>query len=376
MSLENAVLFKVYLVLPGEETQIRKFSIDRDVVTNFLYVKQKISALFPLLQNIELEIFWTDDDDDNIQICNDEELMIALTELQGVYKKIIVKPSAYQNLDLFKKKVNEDLHAGVECDACNKSVIGFRYKCVLCPDYDLCSECEQKQMHKEHVMFRLPFPIGITPFSRHRINKEINRFGKAFDKMAHGVRNWSHHGREKRQTRLRESLCPLTENPTFSENQQKEGTTPEETFNLVSLLQSVFNIDKETKFGEELCDIAKKINIIIKASEKDAPDKETEPTPTTFKKTEPTAPTTSGTGNDQLFNKSASTSDIKTSTACEMETEDGWALIKKECKIDEALKLMLSMGFSNEGGWLREMLIQTDGDIRKVIDKMMAINIF
>lgn len=48
------------------------------------------------------------------------------------------------------------LHPGVICDQCEKEIVGYRYKCLQCRDYDLCMVCESKMSHKEHAMIRIP----------------------------------------------------------------------------------------------------------------------------------------------------------------------------------------------------------------------------
>ena len=45
-------------------------------------------------------------------------------------------------------------------------------------------------------------------------------------------------------------------------------------------------------------------------------------------------------------------------------------------KVDQALAMMLSMGFNNEGDWLRQMLQQKDGNIELVLDMLMPIRKF
>lgn len=52
------------------------------------------------------------------------------------------------------------VHPGVICDGCEGPVCGARYKCMVCPDYDLCSTCEGRGIHGEHDMMKLTTPVG------------------------------------------------------------------------------------------------------------------------------------------------------------------------------------------------------------------------
>ena len=52
----------------------------------------------------------------------------------------------------------KETHPGVVCDVCDKEIAGTRFKCLSCPDYDLCSQCEGKGFHPEHEMLRIRKP--------------------------------------------------------------------------------------------------------------------------------------------------------------------------------------------------------------------------
>lgn len=42
----------------------------------------------------------------------------------------------------------EVIHEHVTCDGCGmKPIVGIRYKCSICPDFDYCSTCEQNIDH-------------------------------------------------------------------------------------------------------------------------------------------------------------------------------------------------------------------------------------
>uniref|UniRef100_A0A1I8BDI1 ZZ-type domain-containing protein n=1 Tax=Meloidogyne hapla TaxID=6305 RepID=A0A1I8BDI1_MELHA len=55
------------------------------------------------------------------------------------------------------------LHKNIYCDGCHKEIRGRRYKCLICPDFDLCHLCEQKNEHFGHAMMRLVTPTTLLP---------------------------------------------------------------------------------------------------------------------------------------------------------------------------------------------------------------------
>lgn len=57
-------------------------------------------------------------------------------------------------------------HPHIVCDGCNGPVEGERYKCIVCPDFDLCETCKAKGLHPEHNMFliRVPGAGPVVPF--------------------------------------------------------------------------------------------------------------------------------------------------------------------------------------------------------------------
>jgi sequestosome 1 len=47
-----------------------------------------------------------------------------------------------------KEPLGQVVHQGVECDGCQVSpIVGHRYKCSVCQDFDFCSNCEEKIDH-------------------------------------------------------------------------------------------------------------------------------------------------------------------------------------------------------------------------------------
>lgn len=64
------------------------------------------------------------------------------------------------------------IHKGTKCDDCNNNIVGLRFKCLDCPDFDLCSNCEPKNLHPGHLLVRIGTPIAVSQ-SKKKIVKKI-----------------------------------------------------------------------------------------------------------------------------------------------------------------------------------------------------------
>lgn len=49
-------------------------------------------------------------------------------------------------------------HPGVLCDGCRGPIAGIRYKCSMCPNYDLCERCRSQGTHNQHHMHEIRQP--------------------------------------------------------------------------------------------------------------------------------------------------------------------------------------------------------------------------
>ena len=53
------------------------------------------------------------------------------------------------------------------CDGCTMNPIrGIRYKCLECPDFDLCNKCHSEEVHMQHKLMRKPAKGNIEIIAR------------------------------------------------------------------------------------------------------------------------------------------------------------------------------------------------------------------
>lgn len=124
--------------------------------------------------------------------------------------------------------INETYHEGVICDGCDRAIYGRRYKCVDCPDYDLCSTCEASGKHGSHMMIRLGSPNQrYTPmyaFFANSANACFNKHIKeALRRRDRGEKRRQHHEeKQERRERRRMSRHGSTEGRHCSTGERSE----------------------------------------------------------------------------------------------------------------------------------------------------------
>jgi hypothetical protein len=90
----------------------------------------------------------------NNQNQTDDNLLTCLRECKDIQTTIL------NEIKDIKKTYNSNLycHQGIFCNNCKKqSIIGNRYKCLICKDYDLCEECESANVSHDpyHIFIKI-----------------------------------------------------------------------------------------------------------------------------------------------------------------------------------------------------------------------------
>merc|ERR1712180_586285 len=445
VNMADNVSFKVYLKDPsqGEELEVRRFVVDKEVSTSLVYIKEKLVSIFPVLADKIFSVSWTDEDGDSITIDTDEELILALTELPGpVYKLTATVRAAKKVEEPQEPGVGANMtHHGVTCDGCDKApIVGFRYKCVVCDDYDLCAACEKAGKHPGHNMMRISSPEVIWP---QRLFKRIHKMqgwmgeqpgqpggatpgaaGDHQDAQAQAQASASNahasaHSAAQAAAQDAHSAAHAAAQAAqaaeeaFAAAGMPEGSGEEYLQRVGDFVAAALDplgidvqVDVETPGGqrttvkpsaktdkteEEDQDKAASPEAAKEGSASSSDDEEWTvlsdkkpeseaveiPIQVLDKEVAPVYPTL------PAEESTTSTSTPRNTTTSANETQDQGAAapasappataVHPDPRIQVALQAMMNMGFSNDGGWLANLLEAKDGDIGKVLDILQPV---
>ncbi|KAF7649035.1 hypothetical protein LDENG_00148360 [Lucifuga dentata] len=167
------VTVKAYLLGKEEKVkEIHRFTVNQQVSGSFDYLSKKTTELFSNLKNSNFKLYYKDEDEDMVAISSDDDLMMGLSSMKDAIFRLYIKEKGNRgNVPLKAVPAHAPpqhapppyhasqappmapvLHPNVTCDGCDGSVVGTRFKCMVCPDYDLCSQCQARGFHTEHAL--------------------------------------------------------------------------------------------------------------------------------------------------------------------------------------------------------------------------------
>ncbi|CAF3110382.1 unnamed protein product [Rotaria sp. Silwood2] len=162
--MATAYYIKAYYAKSNQQQpEIRRFTLDispeNDVYNE---LQTKVQLYLPNNQLEDIILQYNDEENERITFSSNDELRSAIA-LDKDTKTLKIYVTVNQTIPQQQQQqqdntTNKECHVGVQCDGCNGPVIGFRYKCFVCPDYDLCEKCSSAGIHSEHNMIKITKP--------------------------------------------------------------------------------------------------------------------------------------------------------------------------------------------------------------------------
>ena len=401
-TMSASVSYKV--ICKGREEkdiEVRRFAMDKDA-TSFSSLKERLALMFPALKNTEMLVTWTDTDGDKVTIAGDEDLKIALNEMTGPVYKINLEVDQKKQKEKRNKEKKENmagvLHLGVTCDGCEGPVVGTRFKCTVCPDFDLCSGCKAKDLHNNHSMAKMIAQVQ-DPLAQlgnlNRLMPEANRYQTRGCRGRRGTQNMyrghcspflgpvmANRCTNQKSKKPENKKAECTKDNLSQTSAAPELQNGEEFFKLVGSFVAdalaPFVVDmspeevlathnKDKSSGDAQSEPAKDCDKEqpVQKDEKDTKDEGQAVAVEEGWTLYPTLPEKENSSTPTSADKPASSVSDKPASPSKSEIEE-----PIDPKLRVALEAMLNMGFTNEGGWLASLIEAKGGDIGKVLDLM------
>ncbi|CAN9514561.1 unnamed protein product [Ophioblennius macclurei] len=192
-----SVTVKAYLLGKDESVkEIRRYTVDQDVSSSFEYLSKKTTAVFSNLKTSSFTLFYRDEDGDLVAFSSDDELMMGLACMKDATFRLFIREKKEHRRDFPLHAFPPfsfmppppplghhhappppgaahappphltpppAVHPNVTCDGCEGPVVGTRFKCSVCPNYDLCSACQARGTHTEHALLPIWHPLQWAP---------------------------------------------------------------------------------------------------------------------------------------------------------------------------------------------------------------------
>lgn len=366
----RAIQIKCYFLSDNGKPSLKSIEKAKEIRRFNLEWNQTESPLLKLVDKIlthfkgdfkaqdEFKMFWLDDENEFVSFSTDYELIDALNIQAGIhasaglyvpnlFKVYLTRLSNASTLGSSDDQTSSHVHYGVVCDGCDGHVVGTRYKCTVCADYDLCSKCVDKGIHKEttHKMHKIDLP-GF--FRRCPRNRFFSGGAKRYDNLRQQFTN------NEELKRLGEFFKALVDpfgidldyyistKPNDEQKEKKSDNTDEQKSDIKETTEKKEENNSSNMVSSNLMSFDEKKPEETHASAPQLPTQTSLP--------QPSYPN----NEDNLVDRF------------------NMVDLDKEVKILRSVEQMKAMGYTDEGGWLTRLVVSKDGNINQILDSLKA----
>ncbi|CAD8117268.1 unnamed protein product [Paramecium sonneborni] len=187
-------------------------------------LRSHIQKIFPNI-DLNFKLTYNDQENDQITLSCQEDFQVLVDEGIQTIKVFVITSQ-------IPKSVPQDkmVHQTHTCDGCQTSpIIGSRFKCLECPDYDLCEECQVKNLHNHHQFFKISTQEELDQFRKEHKAKFCHWEQKGFGHHDHGPFGQVPFGNEASK-----QIKDFFRNPAFKDMKQ----------NVCSIAKDIFKVIK------------------------------------------------------------------------------------------------------------------------------------
>ncbi|CAD8112630.1 unnamed protein product [Paramecium sonneborni] len=114
-----------------------------------------VQRVYPSI-NSNYKLTYLDNENDEISLTCQEDLQVLIDEAHQTVKLYIVVPQQQKMI-----------HSHYKCDGCQTApIVGTRFKCLECPNFDLCESCQFKNLHHNHKLFKISNPQELEDYQK------------------------------------------------------------------------------------------------------------------------------------------------------------------------------------------------------------------
>ncbi|CAD8097163.1 unnamed protein product [Paramecium primaurelia] len=220
---------------------------------NLQGIREHIKKIYPNI-NTNFTLAYNDSENDQISLSCQDDLQVLVDEGIQTIKVFVLTSNKPQQIPQGKM-----VHKRHTCDGCQiYPIVGSRFKCLECSDYDLCEECQAKDMHNHHKFYKISTQEELEQFRKEHWGKfgHWGHRGCGFNRNGphgHGPHGHGPHGHGPFGHEAFKQFREFFQDPAFKEIKQTVCTIAKDVFGIIKTEIEKHKNSKQQEQTQEEC---------------------------------------------------------------------------------------------------------------------------